>query len=140
MATQSAREFITLGSASDVLEATLARSAVCILRGEPATALELIEDVGQAARDYDVNLQPKVQLTRAEAMFALGRRPEALAAIKQGITSARAQEMPFDEARLLAFRSVLTRSQGDVGSVLAADADASRAAEIFTSMGVESPV
>jgi tetratricopeptide (TPR) repeat protein len=134
LAAQVVDQFESLGSQLSASEANLLRAQVAIERGLPSDALELVGGAERSAGAEVVALAAQAQLIRARALHRLGEDDQARAAIDAGLESARAQELLFEEARLLELRANLT--DGSAPSPDLAHSDAARAHALLTEMGV----
>ncbi len=121
-------EFIRVGKWIYVLEIAVIRADGRLRAGEPAAALTLLDEA-QALAGKDVELlRAKTAWVKGRALTKLGRRNLALSEIDTGLVAARAQQLLFEEALLLAARADVDAAYAD---------DARRAGEIFTGLGVQ---
>jgi ATP/maltotriose-dependent transcriptional regulator MalT len=134
LAAEVVDQFDALGSQLSASEANLLRAQVAIERGLPSDALELVRGAERSAGAEVVALAAQAQLIRATALHRLGEDDQARAAIEEGLESARAQELLFEEAQLLELRADLT--DGSAASPDLAHSDAARAHALLTEMGV----
>lgn len=134
-AEQVVEESTDLGSPLNAAEAQLVRAQVALERADATGALELVVAADRAAGDEVVAVAAQSQLVRGAALLRLGRTDEAVAAVDEGLESARAQELLYEEARLLELRAALTDGTGaDTGE--RAVADGARAHALLAEMGV----
>ncbi len=95
------REFTELRLGFTALEARM-DLALCRLRmGRAAEAEAMLEEVERAAGDDVIVLAPTLARYRAEALFALGRLDDALAAAQDGLDRAAAQNFEYERALLM---------------------------------------
>ena len=86
------------------VEVAVIRADGRLRAGDPAAALALL-DQAQALAGKDAELlRPKTAWVRGRALTALGRGNDARAEIDVGLDAARAQQLLFEEALLLASR------------------------------------
>jgi tetratricopeptide (TPR) repeat protein len=115
-----------LGSPLNAAEALLVRAQVALERDDAVAALALVDAADRGAGEEVVAVAAQMQLVRGGALLRLGRREEALVSIDAGLESARAQELLYEEARLLEVRAALVDGT----------ADAARAHALLAEMGV----
>ncbi len=138
-AVRASAGFMALGSLQSALEAELLRADVAIRRGAADDALRIVAESEAASRGEDVAaLQSQIHLVLARALVSLGRLREAEDEVSKGLNSARAQNLPFEEARLLEIRATLTRRQGGASAASKAAADAALADQLLSGMGIGS--
>ncbi|MGA8045861.1 MAG: adenylate/guanylate cyclase domain-containing protein [Dermatophilaceae bacterium] len=135
LAAQVVDHSIAVGSQLTAAEALLLRAQVALQRDQSSAALEMVEEADRSAGDDVVALAAQAQLIRGRALLRLGRTEEALASVDAGLDSARAQELLYEEARLLELRAALANGSGDGGSEQVA-ADGARAHAMLEEMGV----
>ncbi len=104
-AAASVAEFTAMGNAVDALEASLVRAEVAIEAGRPQDALTIVDEAHRAAPEEAAALEARSQVARSRALLLLGRLDEAGRAIVAGLTAARDQDLPYEEALLLRARS-----------------------------------
>ncbi len=80
-------------------------------------------------------LHSQAQLVRSGALLQLDRFEEAGEAIEAGLGSAREQDLPYEEAKLLQLRSQQVMRSGDGAAGLSAETDTARAKQILTEIG-----
>jgi tetratricopeptide (TPR) repeat protein len=132
LAARAVEEYTAMGSVQSALEAAIVRSEVAISRGSPEIALELLAEAVEAG----TALQPQVQLVRTQAFLALDRLDEAAESVAVGLMSAREQNLPYDEARLLQARSALLMRMGGANAASRAADDAAHSLKILSGMGI----
>ncbi|KAB7741852.1 AAA family ATPase [Nostocoides sp. F2B08] len=125
-AAQVVEQSTDLGSPLNAAEALLVRAQVALEQGQAVAALGLVDAADVAAGEEVVAVAAQAQLVRGGALLRLGRRDEALVAIDAGLESARAQELLYEEARLLEVRAALVDGSPDEA----------RAHELLAEMGV----
>jgi ATP/maltotriose-dependent transcriptional regulator MalT len=124
-----------MGSAIDALEASLVRAEIAIEGGRPEDALAIVDEAHQAAPDDASALEARSRVVRSRAVLLLGRFDEAGVEIDQGLSAAREQELPFEEALLLRARSQLLSRGDDPSSAEAARADEAEASRLLAALG-----
>ena len=125
-AAQVVEQSTDLGSPLNAAEALLVRAQVALEQGDALAALELVEAADVAAGEEVVAVAAQAQLVRGGALLRLGRREDALVSIDAGLESARAQELLYEEARLLEVRA----------AIVDGTPDEARAHELLAEMGV----
>ncbi len=119
LAGSAAREFHEMDSDVDALEADLVRAEAVIELGRPEEALEIVAQAVRGAHGEGAAFSARIEIVRSLALLSLGRPLEAGQSIATGLASAREQDLPFEEALLLALRSTglpRPRRPGDDGS------------------------
>jgi class 3 adenylate cyclase/tetratricopeptide (TPR) repeat protein len=127
-----AAEFTDLGQHASALEAALFQADARFRRGDPTSALELLERAETAAGGEADQFVARVALVRAAALAALDQIDESEAELERGITTASERGLPHDEALLLVLRAEIRRNAGRPTDL----ASAQRAEEILTGLGV----
>jgi tetratricopeptide (TPR) repeat protein len=125
-------EFASAGQVLAALEAAATRAHGRLASGDPAAALALLEDACRNATSEAELLLPVLACARGRILGALGRFDEAESTLGAGLTAARAQRLPYEEAMLLEARLEVADSAGR--PLEAADADAAR--RILDDLGV----
>jgi hypothetical protein len=127
--------FAATGNTYSVLEASILRAEAAIELGRPDDALVLLDEGERAAGEEAMALHSQAQLVRAGALLQLDRLEEAGEAIEAGLGSAREQDLPYEEAKLLQLRSQQVLRSGDGAAELSAETDTARAKQILTEIG-----
>ncbi len=137
LASRATSTFLALDSPVTALESSLVRAEAEIEAGRPVDALDTVGEAEQATRGDGASLIARASLVRGRALLALGSLNEAGEVIGTGLSAAREQKLPYEEALLLRAKSEWAELVG--GETTAASAaDAAEAARLLTSLGVRS--
>jgi ATP/maltotriose-dependent transcriptional regulator MalT len=101
-----------MGKPMYALEASVLRATSLSRAGDPVAALELL---ARASADKGASgpLLPTLACARATACVALGRFEEAEREVAVGLTDARTQGLPYEEAQLLLVRVGIARRRNE---------------------------
>ncbi len=136
-AAASAAEFAAMGSAVDALEASLVLAEAAIEAGRPQEALTIVDNAHQAAPEEAAALEARSQVARSRALMLLGRHDEAGDSIAAGLTAARDQDLPYEEALLLRARSRWRARLAGQASTEEALSDEAEAIRLLANLGAK---
>jgi class 3 adenylate cyclase/tetratricopeptide (TPR) repeat protein len=125
-------ELARYGRKSSVLEAAIVRSIARLRLGDPAGALDLVDQATATATDPIDLLEPQLADARALALAALGRDAEAQEQLTRGLAVARKHGLSYEEGMLLRRRASLYAAAGRTPD----GEDVKRASEILGTLGV----
>ncbi|MDO8122571.1 adenylate/guanylate cyclase domain-containing protein [Isoptericola sp. b490] len=131
-----ARRLLDLGQPATALEASLVGAEAVIRSGRPHEALGLIDAAEAAANTEAVSSLPQLCLQRGRALLALDEATRAAEVAEAGLTAAREQGLPYEEAQLL---RVVSDARGRLGDEPGAALAWREAQDILTSVGAHLP-